>query len=105
MEHAAAFKTGGIDVIACVAVNDAYVMAAWARRNGVDGRVTMLADGNGAFTAAMGLAEDGSPYGMGMRSRRYALVARDGRITRLFVEEPGAYSVSSASHVLTHLGD
>jgi glutaredoxin/glutathione-dependent peroxiredoxin len=103
MERAAAFKARGVDLIACIAVNDAFVMAAWAERNAVGNRVTMLADGNCAFTRAIGLVEDLTPYGMGFRSRRYALIARDGNVTHLSIEEPGAYAVSAASHVLAHL--
>ena len=103
IENAAAFKAKGVDLLACIAVNDAYVMAAWGEKNHVDDRVLMLADGNGTFTQAVGLAEDGTPYGMGLRSRRYALVADNGKVTHLFVEEPGAYEVSAASHVLAHI--
>ncbi len=103
LDHADALRAKGIDEIACVSVNDAFVMAAWARAAGVGDRVTMLADGNGTFTEAMGLVLDASGFGMGKRSQRYSLVARDGVITHLFVEEGGQFQVSSAEHMLAQL--
>ena len=103
VDHAAAFKAKGVATLACVAVNDAFVLEAWGRINQVNGHVRMLADGNAQFTRAMGLEQDARPFGMGWRSQRYAMVAEGGRITQLFVDEPGAFEVSAAQHVLTQL--
>ena len=98
-----ALKAKGVDEIACVSVNDAFVMGAWGKDQKADGKVHMLADGNGDFTRAMGLEMDGSRFGMGKRSQRYAMVVDNGVIKKLNVEEPGAFSVSSAEHILTQL--
>ena len=98
-----ALKAKGIDEIACVSVNDAFVMGAWGKDQKSGGKVRMLADGNGDFTRAMGLEMDGSRFGMGKRSQRYAMIVDNGVITELNVEEPGAFSVSSAEHVLKQL--
>jgi peroxiredoxin len=103
VEQADALAAKGIDEIACVSVNDAFVMGAWGKSSGVAGKVTMLADGNAAFTEAMGLVLDASGFGMGKRSQRYALVAKDGEVTHLFVEEGGQFQVSSAEHMLAQL--
>ena len=103
VEHAATFKTKGVATLACIAVNDAFVMEAWGRINHANGHVRMLADGNAQFTRAMGLLQDGRAFGMGWRSQRYAMVAEGGRITQLFVDERGGFEVSAASHVLAHL--
>jgi peroxiredoxin len=103
LEHAADFAAKGVARLICVSVNDAFVMDAWARHNHVDGRIHMLADGNGDFTQALGLSMDARPFGMGVRSQRFALVVADGRVTQLFVEEPGAFEVSAASYVLSRL--
>jgi peroxiredoxin len=103
VEHAQALKDKGIDEIACVSVNDAFVMGAWGQSSGVEGKVTMLADGNGSFTEAMGLVLDATGFGMGKRSQRYSLVAKDGAITHLFVEDGGQFQVSSAEHMLGQL--
>lgn len=103
LDHAAAFKAKGVARLACVAVNDAFVMQAWARINKVDDRVMMLADGNGDFTRAIGLETDARPYGMGIRSQRYAMVVKDGVVTHLFVDEPGAFAMSAAQFVLSKL--
>ncbi len=96
-------KAKGIDEIACVSVNDAFVMGAWGKDQKSDGKVRMLADGNGDFTKAMGLEMDGSRFGMGKRSQRYAMIVDNGVVKELNVEEPGAFSVSSAEHVLKQL--
>jgi peroxiredoxin len=93
----------GVDKIVCVGVNDAWTMDAWADSQGAKGKITMLADGNGTFTEAMGLAFDGSGYGLGTRSQRYAAVIEDGTITKLEVEEGGAVNVSSCENVLAAL--
>ncbi|MDX2221338.1 MAG: peroxiredoxin [Rhodospirillaceae bacterium] len=103
LEKAADLTARGVGVIACISVNDAFVMDAWARANGVKGRIVMLADGNGAFTRALGLDADLSPFGMGVRSQRFAMVVKNGRVAQLFVDEPGAFEVSAAGHVLAHL--
>jgi peroxiredoxin len=96
-------KSKGVDEIACLSVNDAFVMGAWGKDQKADGKVHMLADGNGDFTRAVGLEMDGTGYGMGKRSRRYALVAQDGVVKTLNVENPGAFEVSSAEAVLKAL--
>jgi peroxiredoxin len=103
VEKAAEFAQAGVDEIACLAVNDAFVMGAWGKSAGADGKVTMLADGNGDFTTALGLEMDASKYGMGKRGQRFAMVVKDGVVDRLFVEEPGAFHVSSAEHVLSQI--
>jgi peroxiredoxin len=92
----------GVDTIACMAVNDVFVMHAWGKSAGAD-RILMLADGNGDFSRALGLEMDATAYGMGQRSQRFALIVDDGRVTDLFVEEPGEFRVSSAEHVLSKL--
>ncbi len=92
-------KAKGIDAIACTAVNDVFVMAAWGKSAGADD-IDMLADGNGEFVKALGLELDATGFGMGHRGQRFALVADDGVITHLFVEEGGDFKVSSAEHVL-----
>lgn len=102
-EKAAELKAKGVDAIACVSVNDVFVMAAWAKDQGVEGDMTMLADGNGDFAKAIGLELDGSKFGMGLRAQRFSLVAKDGVVTHLFVEAPAEYRVSSAEHMLEAL--
>jgi peroxiredoxin len=96
-------KAKGIDEVACTAVNDAFVMGAWAKQAGADGKVTMLADGNGAFAKALGLDADFGKFGMGTRSQRYSMVVDDGVVKALNVEQPGAFEVSSAEYMLEHL--
>lgn len=96
------FRQRGIDV-ACVAVNDAFVMGAWAKNQQVPDELTMLADGNGAFAKALGLEMDATPFGMGLRSKRFALYAEDGVVRKLMVEAPGEFKVSSAEAVLAAL--
>jgi len=98
-----ALKAKGVDEIACVSVNDAFVMGAWGKDQKSDGKVHMFADGNGDFTRAMGLEMDGSRFGMGKRSQRYAMIVDNGVVKELNVEEPGAFSVSSAEHILGQL--
>jgi peroxiredoxin len=92
-------KSKGIDTIACVAVNDVFVMKAWAKDQDAD-NILMLADGNGAFTRALGLEMDASKFGMGERSQRYSLVAEDGVVTQVNVEQGGEFRVSSAEYML-----
>ena len=93
----------GVDRIACIAVNDAWVMQAWADAQGADDKILMLADGNGDFTKAMGLEFDGGGIGLGLRSQRYAAVIENGVITSLDVESKPGVDVSSCDNVLTHL--
>ncbi len=102
-EQADAFKAKGVDAIACTSVNDVFVMGAWAKDQGVDGEMQMLADGNGDFAKAVGLEMDGTGFGMGGRSQRYALVANDGVVESLHVEGPGEFKVSAADYVLENL--
>jgi peroxiredoxin len=103
IEKADAIKAKGIDEIACVSVNDVFVMSAWGKANDVDGKVTMIADGNGDLARALGLVMDGSKFGMGTRSQRYAMIVKDWLVTALDVEAPGEYRVSSAEHLLGQL--
>jgi peroxiredoxin len=103
VQHADEFKKKGVDAIACISVNDAFVMGAWGENQSVGDKVLMLADGNGDFTRALGLEFDGSRFGMGKRSQRFAMIVDNGVVTHLDVEEPGAFSVSSAEHVLQQL--
>ena len=92
----------GVDTIACMSVNDVFVMNAWGKSAGAD-RILMLADGNGEFARAIGLELDASDWGMGQRSQRFAFIADDGVVSRLFVEAPGEFRVSSAENVLASL--
>jgi peroxiredoxin len=94
-------KAKGVDEIACVSVNDAFVMGAWGKDQNSDGKVHMLADGNGDFTRAVGLEMDGTKFGMGKRSQRYSMIVKDGVVTSLNVEAPGAFEVSSAEFLLS----
>lgn len=103
IQSADAIKAKGIDAIACISVNDAFVMGAWGDQQGAGEKVVMLADGNGDFTRALGLEMDASKFGMGKRSQRFSFVADNGVVTQLNVEEPGAFAVSSADHMLKHL--
>ena len=98
-----AIRAKGVDQIVCVAVNDAFVLAAWAKDQGADERILMLADGSGAFTKALGLELDLTARGLGIRSQRYALVADNGRVMHLAVEPPGGFDVSRAESVLAVL--
>ena len=97
------FRARGVQV-ACMAVNDAFVMSAWAKNQDVPPDLMMLADGNGAFSKSLGLEMDASAFGMGLRSRRFALYAEDGVVKKLAVEAPGEFKVSSAEAVLKDLG-
>ena len=102
VEKADELKAKGIDTIACTSVNDVFVMGAWGQDQGADG-VVMLADGNGDFAEALGLVMDGTAFGMGKRSQRYAMVVNDGVVEHLFVDEAGGFEVSSADHMLSQL--
>ncbi len=103
VEHAADIKAKGVDTIACVSVNDAFVMDAWAKAQSVGDKVLMLADGNGEFARAVDLVMDGTGYGMGERSKRYSMLVEDGVVKALNIEPPSAFDVSSAEHMLKHL--
>ncbi|MEO9189796.1 MAG: peroxiredoxin [Acetobacteraceae bacterium] len=103
VEQASALKAKGVDTVACIAVNDAFVMGAWGKAQGTDGKVVMLADGSGAFTKALGLELDLVSRGMGVRSQRYALIAENGKVTQLAVEQPGGFDVSKAESMLAKL--
>lgn len=105
VEHHDALKAKGVDTIACVAVNDAFVLDAWAKANDVGEQIIMLADGNGTFTRAVGLDFDGTGFGLGVRSKRYAMIVDDGVVQALHVEEtPGILEVSGAEKILEALG-
>jgi peroxiredoxin len=103
LEEANAIRAKGVDEIVCLAVNDAFVMGAWGEANNAQGKVRMLADGNAEFTKTLGLVLDGSGFGMGTRSQRYAIIAQDGRVKELFVEPGPGLTVSSAESVLAKL--
>jgi peroxiredoxin len=104
VDKAEEFKAKGVDEVACVSVNDAFVLQAWAAQAGAEGKVTMLADGNGDFVEALGLGADFSKFGMGKRSQRWSAIVENGVVKALNVEEPGAFSVSSAEFMLGQLG-
>jgi peroxiredoxin (alkyl hydroperoxide reductase subunit C) len=103
VQNAGALKAKGVDVIACMAVNDAFVLSAWAKEQGITDQVVMLADGSGTFTKAMGLELDLVARGLGVRSQRFALIARDGKVAHIAIEAPGAFEVSKAEAVLAAL--
>jgi peroxiredoxin len=103
VEKAAQIKARGVDAIACLSVNDAFVMNAWGKDQKAEGKVQMLADGNGDFARAVGLELDASGNGLGKRSQRYAMVVEDGVIKTLNVEKPGTFEVSSADAILKAL--
>ena len=100
-ERVAEFKAAGVDEIWCVSVNDAFVMGAWARDQKTNGKVRMLADGDAVFTKATGLTLDLSGKGMGLRSNRYSMLVKDGKVTTLNIEAPGKFEVSDAATMLT----
>ena len=102
-EKAAELRSKGVDQIACVSVNDVFVMGAWGKDQGAGEDVMMLADGNGDFTKALGLEMDGSKYGMGLRSQRYSMIVDDGKVEQLNVEQGGEFRVSSAEYLLDRL--
>ncbi|MBB5518664.1 peroxiredoxin [Amphiplicatus metriothermophilus] len=103
IEKADELKKKGVEKIVCMAVNDAFVMKAWAESQGAAGKIEMLCDGNGEFARALGLTMDGTGFGMGERSQRFSAIIDNGVVTVLNVEEPGAFKVSSAEHLLTQL--
>lgn len=103
IQKADELKAKGVDEIACVAVNDAFVMDAWGKAAGADGKVTMLADGNGELTRKLGLEMDLTSAGLGTRCHRFSMLVNDGKVEQLHVEEPGQFEVSSAEHMLANL--
>lgn len=96
-------RAKGVDTIACMAVNDVFVMSAWGKASGVGEKVLMLADGNGDYARALGLTLDASKFGMGTRGQRFALIVQDGVVKEADIEAPGELKVSSAEHVLSQL--
>jgi glutaredoxin/glutathione-dependent peroxiredoxin len=100
VEHAEDFKAKGVAEIVCMAVNDPFVMKAWGEQAGVSGKVSMLPDGSGVFTEALGLTLDARGHGLGMRSQRFAIVAEDGVVKALHVDPPGTFEKTSAETVL-----
>ena len=102
VEKAKDLKGKGVDEIACISVNDPFVMAAWGKADGSQD-ITMLADGNGDFAEAVGLTMDGSKFGLGKRSQRYSMIVNDGVVEQLNVEAPGEYRASSAETMLDQL--
>ena len=96
-------RAKGVDTIACMAVNDVFVMNAWGKASGVGDKIVMLADGNGEYARALGLELDAKGYGMGTRGQRFAIIARDGVATHVNVEAPGQFKVSAAEYVLGQL--
>ena len=103
VQNAAAIKAKGVDKVVCLAVNDAFVLAAWAKEQGVDGSIIMLADGAGQFTKALGLELDLMGRGMGIRAQRFAMVVENGKVIHLAVEPPGGFEVSRAETILEAL--
>lgn len=103
IQHAADFKAKGIDTVACMAVNDVFVMKAWGKASAVEDKVMMLADGNAEYAKALGLEMDATGFGMGIRGKRFAIVVDDGVARQVLVEGPGEFKVSSAEHVLAQL--
>ena len=102
-DQADAIRAKGVDAIACVSVNDVFVMGAWAKDQGVAGKVILLADGSGDFTKAVGLEMDATKFGMGTRSQRYSMIVNDGIVESLNIEAPGQFEVSSADYMLAKL--
>ena len=103
VQQGEAFAAKGVDTLVCMAVNDPFVLAAWGKEQGVEGKVVMLADGSAALTKAMGLELDLTARGLGMRSQRFAMVVVDRKVTHLAVEAPGDFDVSRAETVLAAL--
>lgn len=103
IEKAAEIKGRGVDTIACLSVNDVFVMGAWGEQQGSGDDVMMLADGNGQFAKAVGLEMDGTGFGMGIRAQRFSMLVKDGVVAELNVEAPGEFNVSSAEHILGQL--
>jgi len=102
-EKAADLRARGVDAIACISVNDVFVMKAWGDDQSVGNDIVMLADGNATFTDAIGLGMDGSKFGLGQRSQRYSMIVNDGVVEKLNVEEGGEFRVSSADYMMAQL--
>ena len=100
--NADAIKAKGVDSIVCISVNDAFVMDSWGTDKNAD-EIQMVGDGNGEFTSTIGLEMDGSGFGLGTRSQRYAMIVEDGTVTKLAVEDPGQFEVSKAEAILAAL--
>ncbi|MCH6548963.1 MAG: peroxiredoxin [Proteobacteria bacterium] len=103
IDHADEILAKGVDTIACMAVNDIFVMDAWGKDRSVGDKISMLADGNGEYASALGLEMDATGFGMGMRGQRFAIIVDDGVAAHVAVEEPGKFEVSSAESVLANL--
>ncbi|EGI77893.1 peroxiredoxin [Hylemonella gracilis] len=103
VEHHAAFKAAGVDEIWCLAVNDPFVMGAWARDQKTNGKVRMLADGSAEFAKATGLTLDLTARGLGLRSNRYSMLIKDGKVQTLNIEAPGKFEVSDAATLLAQV--
>ena len=103
VERTGELKGKGVDTIACMAVNDVFVMNAWGKQSNVGDKILMLADGNGDYAKALGLELNATGFGMGMRGQRFAIVVDDGVVKKVHVEAPGEFKVSSAEHVLSQL--
>jgi glutaredoxin/glutathione-dependent peroxiredoxin len=102
-DHIADFKAKGVDEIWCVSVNDAFVMGAWAKDQQTDGKVRMFGDGNADWTKALGLELDGSPFGMGIRMKRFSMLVEDGVVKTFNLEAPGKFEVSNAETMLAQV--
>lgn len=103
VEHARTLKAKGVDTIACLAVNDVFVMSAWGKSAGVGDDIVMLADGNGTYTKSLGLELDATGFGMGTRGKRFSLIVDDGVVKQLNIEPAGQFGVSSAETALTQI--
>lgn len=103
VEHAGDFSKKGVGNIVCLSVNDAFVMNAWGKDQNAGGKVHMVSDGNAELTKKLGLEMDASKFGMGVRSQRYAMLVEDMVVKKIEVEEPGAFKVSSADHMLSEI--
>jgi len=103
LEQYEAFKAKGVDAVACMAVNDVFVMDAWGKAKGAKDKLLMLADGNGDYARALGLEMDGSKFGLGTRSKRFSMIVEDGVIRELNVEAPGEFKVSAAEATVCQL--
>ena len=103
VDQAEQLAAKGVDTVACMAVNDVFVMDAWGKDRGVGEKVVMLADGNGEYSRALGLELDASGFGMGMRGQRFAIVVDDGVATHVAIEDPGQFEVSKAEAILAAL--
>lgn len=103
IDRAGEIRGKGVDTIACMAVNDVFVMKAWGKDSAVGDKVLMLADGNGEYARALGLEMDATGFGMGMRGQRFAIIVDDGIATHVAIEKPGKFEVSSAESVVANL--